>query len=60
MISAVGYMRLGVEAIGAAVIGIGAVSTVFLFARSLLAPGEYSTWRSYRKLCISRGRVDSG
>jgi uncharacterized membrane protein len=43
LISAVRYMRLGVEAIGAAVIGIGAVSTVFLFARSLLAPGEYST-----------------
>ena len=43
LISAVGYMRLVVEAIGAAVIGIGAVSTVFLFARSLLAPGEYST-----------------
>ncbi|MDQ3184706.1 MAG: DUF1622 domain-containing protein [Actinomycetota bacterium] len=43
LISAVGYMRLGVEAIGAAVIGIGAVSTVFLFARSMLAPGEYST-----------------
>lgn len=43
LISAVGYMRLGVEAIGAAVIGIGAVSTVFLFARSLLAPYEYST-----------------
>jgi hypothetical protein len=31
---------VGVEAIGAAVIGIGAVSTVFLFARSLLAPYE--------------------
>ena len=43
LISVVGYMRLGVEAVGAAVIGIGAVSTVFLFARSLLAPGEYST-----------------
>src|SRR4028119_1480427 len=36
-------MRLAVEAIGAAVIGIGAVSTVFLFARSFLAPGEYAT-----------------
>lgn len=34
---------MGVEAIGAAVIGIGAISTVFLFARSLLAPGKYST-----------------
>jgi len=43
LISAVGYMRLAVEAIGAAVIGIGSVSTVFLFARSLLAPGEHST-----------------
>ena len=43
LILAVGYMRLVVEAIGAAVIGIGAVSTVFLFARSLLAPGEYPT-----------------
>ena len=41
--SAVGHMRLGVEAIGTAVIGVGAVSSVFLFARSLLAPGEYST-----------------
>jgi hypothetical protein len=40
LISAVGYMRLGVEAIGAAVTGIGAVSTVFLFARSLFAPYE--------------------
>ncbi len=43
LVSAVGYMRLVVEAIGAAVIGIGAVSTVFLFARSFLAPGEYAT-----------------
>jgi hypothetical protein len=40
LISTVRYMRLGVEAIGAAVIGIGAVSTVFLFARSLLAAYE--------------------
>jgi uncharacterized membrane protein len=36
-------MRLVVEAIGAAVIGIGAVSTVVLFARSLLASGKYPT-----------------
>ena len=43
LISVVGYMRLGVEAIGAAVIGIGTVSTVLLFARFLLAPGEHST-----------------
>jgi len=43
LILAVGYMRLLVEAIGAAVIGIGAVSAVFLFVRSLFAPGEYST-----------------
>ncbi|HZF59861.1 MAG TPA: DUF1622 domain-containing protein [Rubrobacter sp.] len=43
LVSAVGYMRLVVEAIGAAVIGIGTVSTVLLFARSPFAPGEYST-----------------
>src|SRR4028118_192369 len=43
LVSAVGYMRLVVEAIGAAVIGIGTVSTVLLFARFLLAPGEHST-----------------
>ena len=43
LVSAVGYMRLVVEAIGAAVIGIASVSTVFLFARSLLTPGKYST-----------------
>ena len=42
LVSAVGYMRLVVEAIGAAVIGIGTVSTVLLFARVLLAPGEHS------------------
>ena len=42
LISVVGYMRLEVEAIGAVVIGIGAVSATFLFARSLFAPGEYS------------------
>jgi uncharacterized membrane protein len=43
LVSAVGYMRLVVEAIGAAVIGIGTVSTVLLFARFPFAPGEYST-----------------
>ncbi len=36
MIVAVGYLRLAVEAIGAAVIGIGAASTVFRYVLSLL------------------------
>jgi uncharacterized membrane protein len=36
LIVAVGYLRLAVEAMGAAVIGIGAASTVFRYVLSLL------------------------
>lgn len=42
LVTAVGYLRLAVEAIGAAVIGIGAISTVFRYALSLLGLRKYS------------------
>ena len=42
MIVAVGYLRLAVEAIGAAVIGIGAAGTVFRYALSLLGIRKYT------------------
>ena len=41
-IVAVGYLRLAVEAIGAAVIGIGAAGTVFRYALSLLGLRKYT------------------
>ena len=40
---AVGYLRLAVEAAGAAVIGIGAISTTFQYALSLLGLRHYSS-----------------
>jgi uncharacterized membrane protein len=43
LITAVGYLRLAVEAVGAAVIGIGAVSTTFHYALSLLGLRHYSS-----------------
>ncbi len=42
LIVAVGYLRLAVEAIGAAVIGIGAAATVFRYALSLLSLRTYT------------------
>ena len=42
MIVAVDYLRLAVEAIGAAVVGIGAASTVYRYVISLLGLGKYS------------------
>ena len=42
LITAVGYLRLAVEAAGAAVIGIGAISTTFQYALSLLGLRHYS------------------
>ena len=42
MIIAVDYLRLAVEAIGAAVVGIGAASTVYRYVISLLGLGKYS------------------
>ena len=42
LIAAVEYLRLSVEAVGAAVIGVGAVSTVFRYALSLLGLRKYS------------------
>ena len=42
MIVAVGYLRLAVEAIGAAVVGIGAASTVYRYVISLLGLRKYS------------------
>lgn len=40
--SAVGYLRLAVEAIGAAIIGIGAAATVFRYVLSMLGVRKYS------------------
>ena len=42
LVTAVGYLRLTVEAIGAAVIGIGVFSTTFRYALSLLEVRKYS------------------
>ena len=42
LITAVGYLRLAVEAVGAAVVGIGALSTTVLYALSLLGLRKYT------------------
>ena len=42
LVTAVGYLRLVVEAIGAAIIGIGVLSTTFRYALSLLELRKYS------------------
>jgi uncharacterized membrane protein len=42
LVVAVGYLRLTVEAIGATIVGLGAVSTAFRYALSLLALREYT------------------
>ena len=42
LITAVGYLRLIVEAIGAAVVGFGAVATAVLYVLSLLGLRRYS------------------
>ena len=42
MITAVDYLRLVIEAIGAAIVGIGALSTAFRYALTLLGLREYT------------------
>jgi uncharacterized membrane protein len=42
LITTVGYLRLAIEAVGAAVIGIGALSTTFLYTLSLLGLRNYT------------------
>jgi uncharacterized membrane protein len=42
LITTVGYLRLAIEAVGAAVIGIGALSTTFLYALSILGLKKYT------------------
>ena len=42
LIIGVGYLRLTVEAIGAAIIGIGAASTLYRYVLSLLGLRKYS------------------
>jgi uncharacterized membrane protein len=42
VITSVGYLRLAIEAVGAAVIGIGALSTTFLYTLSLLGLRNYT------------------
>ena len=42
LITAVGYLRLAIEAVGAAVVGIGALSTVYLYVLSLLGLRRYT------------------
>lgn len=42
MVTAVGYLRLVVEAIGAAIVGLGAVATAFRYVLSLLGLRDYS------------------
>jgi uncharacterized membrane protein len=42
LVATVGYLRLMVEAIGALIIGIGAVSTVFRYVLSLFDARKYS------------------
>ena len=42
LVTAVGYLRLAVEAIGAAIIGIGVLLTTFRYTLSLLELRKYS------------------
>jgi uncharacterized membrane protein len=42
LITTVGYLRLAIEAVGAAVVGIGALSTAYLYALSLLGLRNYT------------------
>ena len=42
LITTVGYLRLAIEAVGATVIGIGALSTTYLYALSLLGLRNYT------------------
>ena len=42
LVTAVGYLRLMVEATGATIIGIGVLSTIFRYALSLLELRKYS------------------
>ena len=42
LITTVGYLRLAIEAVGAAVVGIGALSTTYLYALSLLGLRNYT------------------
>ena len=42
MITSVGYLRLAIEAVGAAVVGIGVLSTAFMYALSLLGLRNYT------------------
>ncbi len=42
LVTMVGYLRLVIEAIGAAVVGVGAVSTALLYVLSLLGLRQYS------------------
>ncbi len=42
MVTAVGYLRLVVEAIGAAIVGFGAAATTFRYVLSLLGLRDYS------------------
>ena len=42
LVTAVGYLRLAVEAVGAAIVGIGVLSTAFLYALSLLGLRKYT------------------
>ncbi len=42
LVATVGYLRLMVEAIGALIIGVGAISTVFRYALSLSGIRKYS------------------
>lgn len=42
LITSVGYLRLAIEAVGATVIGIGALSTTYMYALSLLGLRNYT------------------
>jgi uncharacterized membrane protein len=42
LVTTVNYLRMMVEAIGATIVGIGALSTAFLYALSLLGLRKYS------------------
>jgi uncharacterized membrane protein len=42
LITAVGYLRLAVEAVGAAIVGLGALATTFRYVLSLLGLRKYT------------------
>jgi uncharacterized membrane protein len=52
LVTAVGYLKLAVEAVGAAIVGFGALATVVIYSLSLLGIRK----RSYTEIRLFLGR----